>query len=305
MPKEKSLWVNQLGVTMFFKSIVKIIKTFSKKLSDDHVNAFSAQSAFFILISFFPFLMFLMTLLKYVPVDYEALNNVFIQAFPETVSSLLLGILDEIKNSTTGAVISASVAAALWTSSKGFLAIVRGMNGVYNHKETRNYFVLRFWSAVYTLIFAIMIIAILLIFVFGNRISQFFLLKVPLLAEFALLITSIRTITGLSVLILFFLFIYVVIPNRKSNVFSELPGAFISAAGWMGFSYLYSFYIDNMGRYSTTYGSLTAIVLCMLWLYSCMYIMFVGAEINAVFKNAAIKEAIRGLFLKRKKESGL
>lgn len=285
---------------MFLKSLVRVIQTFSKKLSDDHVNAFSAQAAYFIIISFFPFLMFLMTLLKYVPVNYDALYDVFIQAFPELVSTLLIEILNEIKNSTTGAVISITVVAALWTSSKGFLAIVRGMNGVYSHKETRTYLVLRFWSAIYTLIFAVMIIALLLIFVFGNKISNLFLEKIPILTDFALLIISIRTITGICVLILFFLFIYAVIPNRKSNIISELPGAFISAAGWMGFSYLFSFYIDNMGNYSATYGSLTAIVLCMLWLYSCMYIMFVGAEVNAVLRSAAVKEALKKLFIKEK-----
>ena len=62
---------------------------------------------------------------------------------------------------------------------------------------------------------------------------------------------------------------------------TELPGALIAASGWVLFSYFYSFYINNMGSLMTTYGSLTAIVLCMLWLYFCMNIVFLGAELNS------------------------
>lgn len=287
---------------MFVSSIVRIIKTFNKKKEEDSVNAFSAQAAYFVIISFFPFLMFLLTLLKYVPVDYDSFAVSIVETLPETISPLITTIIGEIRAGSTGTLISVTVIAALWSASKGFLAIVRGLNRVYNHKETRSYFVLRLWSMLYTIIFAVMIVALLVIFVFGNRISHFFMEKAPILSEFALLVISVRTVTGLCALVLFFLFIYVVIPNRKSSIMAELPGALVSAAGWMGYSYLYSYYIDNMGNYTATYGSLTAIVLCMLWLYFCMYIMFVGAEINAILKNQTVRLALRNLFSLKKKE---
>ena len=90
----------------------------------------------------------------------------------------------------------------------------------------------------------------------------------------------------------FFWGLYLLIPNRKSDrAGAELPGAILSAAGWLGFSYLYSFYIDRMSNYSAMYGSLTAIVLCMIWLYACMYIMFIGAELNVVASEPAVREA--------------
>ena len=78
----------------------------------------------------------------------------------------------------------------------------------------------------------------------------------------------------------------------------------LSATGWLGFSYLYSFYIDRMANYSATYGSLTAVVLCMIWLYACMYIMFIGAELNVVAAEPSVREAWREFvtsFRRRKK----
>ena len=102
-------------------------------------------------------------------------------------------------------------------------------------------------------------------------------------------------------MILFFTLMFMTLPGRKTSFFAELPGSILASAGWLGFSYLFSFYIDNFSNYSATYGSLTAIVLCMLWFYSCMYIMFIGAEINQVLSNPIIHQAFRDLKETRKK----
>jgi membrane protein len=174
---------------------------------------------------------------------------------------------------------------------------MRRLNSVYEIKETRNYFFLRITSTIYTLIFAIMVIASMVLFVFGNRLYLWIELKVPVFKGMALLIISLRTIVGLIILLVFFLVIYVVIPNRRTKVMNELPGAMVCAGGWMGFSYAFSYYIDH-SNYSSMYGSLTTIVLFMLWMYFCMYILFIGAEINLMFENKALVDKIKQLYRK-------
>ena len=104
---------------------------------------------------------------------------------------------------------------------------------------------------------------------------------------------SLRTVIGFAILIIFFLILFLAIPNRKSSILDELPGAIIAAAGWMIFSYLYSFYIDNIGSFSNMYGSLTTIVFLMLWLYFCMYILFFGAEINNILASKDLQEKLK------------
>ena len=148
----------------------------------------------------------------------------------------------------------------------------------------------------------------LLLLVFGNRIYVHIQSRVPLLEHGALLIISLRTVVSFLVLAGFFWGLYLLIPNRKSkHVTAEVPGAILSAAGWLGFSYLYSFYIDRMSNYSAMYGSLTAIVLCMVWLYACMYIMFIGAEFNVVAAEPTVREAWREFTgsLREKKKRGI
>ena len=280
------------------RSIYEIIRNFSRKVRDDYIAAFSSQAAFFIILSFFPFIMFLLTLLQYLPVSESSLLTMVTRNLPSSIQGLITEIVGELYKKASTTVLSLTVITALWSAARGFLAIIRGLNGVYRIKESRNYFKLRFIATIYTLAFTVMIIICLGFLVFGNKIYLYIQNRLPFLADAALVIISLRTIVGLCILAIFFLLFYFVIPNRKTKIYKELPGAIVAAAGWMLFSYAYSYYIDNMGNFSYMYGSLTAIVLCMLWVYCCMYIMFIGAEINIVLQN---KELLRD-FQNLKKE---
>ena len=288
------------------KTTYRIIGLFSKKIGDDHVAAYSAQAAFFIIISLFPFIMLLLSIVRYFPFQESTVMRVFTQIFPSALHSLVLSVIEQIYNATasSGTLISITAATALWSAAKGFLAIMRGLNTVYNSNETRNYLFLRFTAAIYTLIFAIMLIASMVLFVFGNRLYLWIQLKIPVLQEMALLIISLRTIVGLFTLIVFFLVIYVMIPNRKTKVVHALPGATLCAAGWMGFSFAFSYYIDH-SNFSSMYGSLTTIVLFMLWMYFCMYILFIGAEINLICENRSLVDSIRKLYRAPSEETAI
>ncbi len=173
---------------------------------------------------------------------------------------------------------------------------MKGLNSVYEIQETRKSIFLRIVSTIYTLVFAIMIIASIILFIFGNRLYLWIETRFPVLQDLALLIISVRTIVGLVILLVFFLIIYIVIPNRKTRMAKELPGALVCAAGWMGFSYAFSYYIDHYSNYASMYGSLTTIVLFMLWMYFCMYILFIGAEINLLFQNKDLIEKIKQIY---------
>ncbi len=285
------------------KAIYYMIKAFLRKLREDKVSAFAAQTAFFVILSFIPFLMFLLTLLHFLPIEAEDLITVIQSFFPPAIHDFMIMLLEEVFLKTSTALLSISVLAALWSASKGFLVIIRGLNEVYGNRETRNYFAVRILSTFYTVIFAVVLIVTLLLLVFGNQIYLYIQSRVPLLEHAAFLVISIRTIAVFLALTAYFLVVYLVIPNRKSRIADELPGALLSAAGWLGFSYLYSFYIDNISNFSAMYGSLTAIVLCMIWLYACMYIMFIGAELNVIVSDASVRAAWRAFLdsFKRKK----
>ncbi len=279
------------------KATFGLMGLLSKKIRDDHVAAFSAQAAFFIIISFFPFIMLLLSIVRFFPIEESSMLRLFTEVFPSAVNSMIVSVITEIYDTATSStLISITAITTLWSAGKGFLAVLKGLNSVYEIKETRNYFLLRAVSAIYTLIFAFMLIATMILFVFGNRLYIWIEQKIPGLTDTALVIISLRTIVGLTTLVIFFLVIYIVIPNKKAKITTELPGAILCAGGWMGFSYAFSYYIDNFANYSSMYGSLTAIVLFMLWMYFCMYLMFLGAEFNLLLDNKSFVQKIKQLY---------
>lgn len=262
--------------------LIQTIRTTYSKITDDFVPTFSAQAAFFIFISFFPFIMFLLTLIQYLPVTESELLTLIRTVLPSGINTYIASIVHDIYFQPAKTIISITAITTLWSASRGFLAIVKGLNTVYGINETRNYIRLRITSAIYTLAFAVIIVVSLVLLVFGNNLYLLISTQFPLINDLAVAIIGIRTILSLALYTGFFLMLYIVIPNRKTNFLNELPGAIIAAAGWMLFSFLYSIYIDNFAKFSAMYGSLTAIVLLMLWLYFCMYILFIGAEINVL-----------------------
>ncbi len=288
------------------KSTFRIIGLLSRKIRDDHVAAFSAQAAFFIIISFFPFIMLLLSIIKYFPIEEESMLLMLNQAFPTTVNSLITSIVREIYDTAASTtLISVTVVSTLWSAGKGFLAVMKGLNSVYEINETRHSLLLRGMAALYTLIFAIMVILTMILFVFGNRLYFWIGQKLPVIEDTAFVIISLRTIVGLVTLIIFFVIIYMVIPNRKTKLMHELPGAMLCAAGWMGFSYAFSYYIDNFSNYASMYGSLTAVVLFMLWLYFCMYLLFLGAEFNLLFENKAFVQKLKLVYRRSEKDPAI
>jgi len=268
---------------------VSYVKFFLTKMKEDAVSAFAAETAFFIILSFIPFLMLLLTLIQYLPITEDAMVTMAIQLLPHGVNTYVVSLVNEIYSQPSVTIISVTAISALWSASKGFLSMMQGFNSIYKIPETRNYVRLRLVASFYTLIFALTLVVSLAILVFGNKIFIGIVNQLPLLEDFALMVMSIRSAGGLLVLFLFFSAMYLWIPNFKCRFVFVIPGAIVASIGWMGFSLIYSLYIDNFANFNT-YGSLTVLIFCMLWLYACMYILFIGCEINELLYHHLAKK---------------
>ncbi len=264
----------------FFLRIAKFIKRVGDKSAADAISAYSGETTLFTILSFFPFAILLLSLLPFLPITEETVLNALDSLVNLENNTIFASIITELFETNTGAVLSFSVITLLWSASKGFIAIVRGLNKIYEVEESRNYFLMRLTAILYTVLFAVLILLTLILLVFGNSIYHWIINRFPSIGNLALLVISIRATVTLGILLIFFLLIYTVLPNRKSSFIYEIPGAIVTSAGWFGFSYIYSIYVDVFAKSSAMYGSLSTIVFLMMWLYFCMYIFFIGAEIN-------------------------
>lgn len=262
------------------KHLQFVLKWFMNKFSENTLSVHAAHVVFFVMVSFFPFVMFFFTLLKYTPLTEDNLIRLLDAVVPSNISGILTTWINEAYHQSSGTIISITVITTLWSGSKGFMGITYGLDKIYNVKNRRNWLVNRLSSLLYTLAFAAILLVSLIVLLYGNRIllaiDSFFSIETPLFIG----IFSLRSFLGFTVFFLFFLLLYMFIPDRKPNVKEEIPGAMFTSVLWILFSYLFSIYIDYFTNFSSIYGSLTYIVLFMLWLYVCMNILFFGALIN-------------------------
>ena len=265
------------------KKTVKFIQGFAVNLSEKHMSAYAAQAAYFIILSFIPFMLLLMTSIKYTPLTREEVINVVMQVFPENFEGFIRGIVGEVYAKSLG-VVPISALIALWSAGKGIQALTNGFNTIYQVQETRNFIVTRIRSVIYTLIFVIAIVLTLILQVFGNSLQRELSNRFPFLDRLVTTIISMRLLISLGLLSLVFLMLYKFIPNRKATFRSQLPGAVLSAVCWSTFSFFFSIYLDFFNNAANMYGSMTTIVLILLWMYFCMIFVMIGAQVNYYFE---------------------
>lgn len=279
------------------QSVIQLLVGFMDRISSDHVSAYAAQAAYFLILSFIPFVLFLTTFIRYTPLTYNLVRDAIIGFVPNNLQSFLLGILGDVyMRSSAIAPITAVI--ALWSAGKGMQSIANGLNTIYHVKETRNWLITRIYSVVYTMLFVISLIVSLTLLVLGTRIQAAIAKHFPFIGDILGRIIGARTLLVFAVLFFVFLFLYKVLPNRKATFKSQIPGAFITAVAWSVFSYGFSIYFELVPNFSNMYGNLAAIIMVMLWLYGCMNLVLYGAETNAYFEKqfrmaqASVREMI-------------
>ncbi|MBQ4563380.1 MAG: YihY/virulence factor BrkB family protein, partial [Lachnospiraceae bacterium] len=155
-----------------------------------------------------------------------------------------------------------------------------GLNQIYQVDQKRHFLVRRLLAVGYTLAFIVIVLLCLILLVFGNRLQILLTHTFPLLGQITAFIINLRSFLSIAILTLFFSLLYKVLPNRPLSYKKQLPGAVFAALGWVLFSFFYSIYIDNFSNYAHIYGSMTALILLCLWIYVCMNIVLIGAQIN-------------------------
>ena len=268
--------------------VIKFIAT----VNSHHTGAYAAQAAYFFVLSLIPIILLLLSMVKYTDLTRDVVMNAVLQVFPDSVVSLLRSILNQVYRASQN-MIPITAVVALWSAGKGVLSVTSGLNCIYSNIETRNYFYLRIRATVYTVLFLAAIILSLIISVFGNSISAVVYEHIPFLIKVVDFIMRIRTLVTLIVLTIFWDLVYKFLPNRKhkakTTLRRQLPGAVFTAFGWQLVSFIFSVYLEIFTGFSSMYGSMTTIILILLWLYLCMYIILLGGELNALLERCSDK----------------
>lgn len=274
--------INKIRNHKFLGPTFNSIYRFVKEVSDCNISAHAGESAFFTMLSFFPFTMLLTSLLELTPLSEKDLLKWSDIIVPDSFQNIL-ELFRYPGNSFTFMSITLLIIA--WLSSKSFTALITGLNDTYHVKKAPAKKYARLLAIFYTFLFAVLIIMTLALLVFGNTIYYHILKMFPILQHKFLPFLSLRSVVGFVIMFLFFLLLYTVFPNRKQKIRKQIPGALLATSSWIIYSFGYSYYVDHFSNYANFYGTMTAIALLMVWLYMCMYFIFVGGLVNYLLES--------------------
>lgn len=262
------------------RHIWHMVRDFAKRNQANAVEAYAAEAALFVVISFFPSALLLLSLLPHLPFTEAQITNTFVQIIPAAIADFMQSILEELYTSPRVTVTVITAAIALWSASRGSMALMRGLERIYGIHRARGYVVARLLASVYVLFFFVLLTVVLAFLGFGGVVFNWLSALLPWLATSVLLKRGLQLLVSFAVLFLVFWLLYAVTTREWARCWKQITGALIAAGGWVGFSTLYSVYLNTIGGRSVYYGSLSIVMFSLLWLYFCMYIFFVGAEVN-------------------------
>lgn len=234
-----------------------------RMIREAQIGSYGAQAAFFVLLSAIPFFGLFGALLRYLPRESED----FFRWLPEGLAALLP------ERPPSVFLLSASAVTALWSASRGILALTRGLNRMFDRAEGRNYFLLRLYALAETLVLELALLCAVGGAGIGGSVGEIF-------SAGTLWGDLLRAAVGWGMLTGLFLFLYLILPDCISAPKAQLPGAAGAALGWILFTRIFSVYAERASHFPRIYGALSNAALLMLWLWVCLCIFLLGARIN-------------------------
>jgi membrane protein len=252
-----------------------------KRVRKNETTARAAQLSYFFILSIFPFLIFLITLIDYTPLTQQDTIEQLSLLLPEAAFAIVKQILSEVAAANNFTLLSLGILGTIWAASRGTSALIRSINRAYNINESRSFLKLNTIGILATFAIALIALFTLSFLVFGRVIGELAFQHLGLEAIFSVLWSVLRY--GIPILIIFvsFTLLFLYSPNCRLLLKNVYPGAIFSTLAWITASQAFAFYVNNFGDYSRTYGSIGGIIVFMSWIYISSVVVLLGGEINA------------------------
>ncbi|MBC2164309.1 YihY/virulence factor BrkB family protein [Listeria booriae] len=261
------------------KQVGEIAKTNWKNA---RITSHAAQLTFYILLSILPMMLVFGNLIPLFPIPKEEIYNTLQTFMPPEVYDILHPVIESMLTNASGTAISLGLITAIWSASKCFSALQEVLNIVYQAPDRKNFIVTRIMSFLMMLVIIVVLGAVVFVFAFGEQIVTFlqdqFDLKLDALADLG---ATKWFITPIFLFILF-LIIYWLVPNVKWKIRKSVVGALFATIGWLAATELLSAYVSFQGDKILGFGSLSIMIVIMLWLYFVSIILLLGAFINVI-----------------------
>jgi membrane protein len=249
----------------------------------------AAQLAYYFLFALFPFLLFLTTLLGYLPVPdlLDRLLETLGQMLPGEAFRLVQDNIRQLVSGQRGGLLSFGILAALWTSSGALTAIIDSLNRAYDVEEGRPFWKVRLTAIGLTVGLSVFVVVALVLLTFGPQIGGWVADLVGLGRAFELTWNILRWPAIVGLLVVATALVYYFAPDVEQEWKWITPGSVCAVLGWLLASLGFAFYVNRFGSYNATYGSIGAVIVLLTWMYVTGLFVLIGGEINAEIEHAA------------------
>lgn len=261
-------------------NIVKVLNQLGDRFLKLRVYDLSTQMAYYFLMSVFPFLLVIYSLLTYLPLREENILELVQPYAPESTYNLIDKTLSYTVMRQEGNLLSFSLIVTLWLSSMGFQSMKRIMNDAYQVRNNENMLKQILESLLLTVGFMIAVLFSVFVPLF-EKILRVYLEGIFSNLAFQKLWIIIQWGIGTVFLLLFFIMLYSLAPSIKLGFKNVLPGAFLATIGWQLVSMGFATYVSG-SNYSALYGQVAGLVVLMLWFYLSAMIIILGGLLNTV-----------------------
>ncbi|WP_020528777.1 YihY/virulence factor BrkB family protein [Flexithrix dorotheae] len=283
----KGVYFHNLDINLY-----EILQIFYNKLQENNTKQRAYAVAFNFTMAIFPSIIFLFTLIPYIPdIDVEKVLDFLDEILPNSFYVYADGTIHDIISKPRGGLLSFGFFTALYLATNGMTGLMDAFNSIYHNPKKRTFLREKWIATALTFFLATILILAIFLLVLGNIILK-------LLIDYGILNQDfiIYLINVLRLVIVFFMFffgtsvIYYYAPSvpARWNFFSI--GSFIATVLCVLVSLIFSYYMDNFGTYNKLYGSIGAMIGMMFWLFAISLVLLVGFEINATLDIAKDKK---------------
>lgn len=264
-----------------------IVVFFFRNLRKESINLRASSIAFNLFLSLFPALIFMFTLLPYIPIEdlSHHIMSFMRTVLPRSSFEIIDETLQDILNTPRSGLLSIGLITAIYFASNGIFALME----TYNKRDKRSFWKKRLLAIGLTFLMGILVITIISLFIVTEYSVELLIYYTPINDQ--VLYYALLVIRWLMLFFLAFAATTILYRHADSRVESWnhiFPGAFLATLLTVVTSIAYAFYINNWGNYNRFYGSLGAIIITMLWLYFNAMVLIIGHEFNRSLVHARL-----------------
>ena len=256
-----------------------LVKRMIYRYFSDGIPQAAAELSYFLLFSMFPLLMFVNSILAQLDITLEGITPV-LEMLPKSLQRLITGYLAQLSGTPSFSPMLIGIGLTLYVLSRAVRSMMRTVNDIYHVEVTRGMVKDVLISLGITAGFLISVVCSFVLVVAGRTLLRLLPQAFPI-PQAALDVTHDASFLVMIAFIFAFLMLFNrIVPNLHLKFREVWPGALFSLVAWILVSWAFSFYVDNMARYSVLYGSLGTIIVLMLWLYIVSMLLLMGPQLN-------------------------